>query len=109
MKALQRNCVMSKKRRFDYLNSRICEFFNVRIRYIGIGNQNMYACYRSDTEPGNFTDFAAVCNYDNVSPSVFDHQSIDITFLLVIKPENRMLNDGEKAGFSGKKREISGI
>lgn len=26
-----------------------------------------------------------------------------------IKPENRMLNDGEKAGFSGKKREISGI
>ena len=82
MEALQRNCVMSKKRRFDYLNSRICEFFNVRIRYIGIGNQNMYACYRSDTEPGNFTDFAAVCNYDNVSPSVFDHQSIDITFLL---------------------------
>ena len=28
---------------------------------------------------------------------------------LLIKPENRMLNDGEKAGFSGKKREISGI
>ena len=37
--------------------------------------------------------------------------SIVIEYLLhiLIKPENRMLNDGEKAGFSGKKREISGI
>ena len=32
-----------------------------------------------------------------------------LTESIVIKPENRMLNAGEKAGFSGKKREISGI
>ena len=33
----------------------------------------------------------------------------DILCRIMIKPENRMLNDGEKAGFSGKRREISGI
>lgn len=35
-------------------------------------------------------------------------KAVDL-FYTLIKPENRMLNDGEKAGFSGKKREISGI
>ena len=33
----------------------------------------------------------------------------EISLFNVTVPENRMLNDGEKAGFSGKKREISGI